>query len=59
MNINKLTAITAMPAMSPYMDKWCSPYSLADGKSSSKLMYTMMPATEAKIKPNMASLKKL
>ena len=37
------------------MDRWCSPYSRAAGRSSSNEMNTMMPATLAKIRPNATS----
>lgn len=57
-NSNKLIAITIMPAINPPMAKWCSPYSSAVGSSSSNEIYTIIPATEAKIMPKVVSLKK-
>ena len=57
-NNSKLSAITAMPPTRPSMAKWCSPYSLADGKSSSKEIKTMIPATMAKITPKSTSFMK-
>lgn len=47
MNNHKLIAIITMPAIIPYIDRWCSPYSLADGSSSSTEMNTIIPATAA------------
>lgn len=47
----KLVAMIIMPPIRPPMAKWCSPYSSAVGKSSSRDMYTIIPATAAKTKP--------
>ena len=45
-NNNKLTAIL----------KWCSPYSLAEGRSSSSEIKTIIPATAANNTPNTVAL---
>lgn len=56
-NNNKLTAITTIPAIRPYIAKWCSPYFLAVGNNSSKDIKTIIPATADNNIPKVISLK--
>ena len=46
---NKLTAISIIPEIKPYTERWCSPYSLAAGSNSSNDINTIIPATDANI----------
>lgn len=55
---NNDTAINAIPLTMPYMQRWCSPYSSAVGKSSSKEMNTMIPATAPNSRPKTPGEKK-
>ena len=50
----RLTAIMAMPPTTPAMAMWCLPYFSAVGRSSSREMYIMMPATAARMSGNAA-----
>lgn len=52
---NKLTAISIIPEIKPYIERWCSPYSLAAGSNSSNDINTIIPATDANIIPNTVS----
>jgi hypothetical protein len=54
-NNKRLTAITAIPDTRPYIDRWCSPYFSAEGRSSSREIKTIIPATAAKIIPKTIS----
>jgi hypothetical protein len=56
-NKTRLMPIKAIPATRPYMDKWCSPYFFAVGRSWSSEMKIIIPATAAKIIPKARSLK--
>lgn len=51
MNSNRLNAMTIIPLINPYIDKWCSPYSRAAGNNLSNDINTIIPATAAKIIP--------
>lgn len=53
----KLIAITIIPATIPYIERWCSPYSLADGSNSSKDINTIIPAIIANRTPYIFSLR--
>ena len=44
----------AMPAISPYTAAWCRPVTSAVGKSLSKLINTITPATAENTTPNAA-----
>ena len=50
--IKRLVAIIAIPATTPPIAMWCFPYFSAVGKSSSKDIYIMIPATADKIRGN-------
>ena len=56
-NNTKLIAIIAIPATTPYMDKCVSSYFLAAGSSSSNEINTIIPATPAKMTPNITGVK--
>ena len=57
MNNNKLTAMTAIPAIRPYIERCPSSYFLAAGNNSSKEINTMIPATAANIRLNITSFR--
>ena len=48
-NAIRLAAIIAIPTTTPQIERRCSPYSCADGSSSSTDINTMIPAIIAKI----------
>jgi len=54
-NSTKEKAITAIPAITPYIASWPLPNSRAAGSKLSIAMYTMIPATIAKRMPSKES----
>ena len=54
-NSTKEKAITAIPAITPYIASWPLPNSRAAGSKLSMAMYTMIPATIAKRMPSKES----